>query len=159
MENISKNITYREATKSRKAIENRIENKPNEVQLANMKRLAKNVFEPLRKALGDKPIIIDSFFRSPLLNKTIKGAASRSQHMAMNGAAMDIDNESPSNREIFFYILDNLDFDQLIWEYGDNNEPDWVHVSYVSKKKNRRQVLKCRAQYPKYIAFKREDHE
>jgi hypothetical protein len=143
--NISKHITYQESVKSVVAIKFGIDNIPNELQLKNMIELAKNVFEPLRAGLGGYPLIITSFFRSAKLNKTV-GGAYNSQHKAIDGAAMDIDNDrtkdGPSNVAIFNYIKDNLEFDQLIWEYGDNDRPDWVHVSF-NLNNNRRQLLRC----------------
>lgn len=144
MKNISEHITYKEATKSITAIQNHIDNRPDEKQIRNMRDLADNVFEPLRKGLGDKPITISIFYRSPELNQLINGSSPTSQHMATSGAAMDIDNEwrveGPTNSEIFYYIYDNLEYDQLIWEYGDDKEPGWVHVSF-KRGHNRKQAL------------------
>ena len=138
---ISKNITYKEATFSATALRKGINNTPDDFQLKNMQILAEAVFEPLREALGGKAIKISSFFRSPELNSLIGGSPS-SQHCAMNGAAMDIDNEDPTNKEIFDYIKDNLIFDQLIAEYPDKDgNPSWVHVSY--RDHNRQEVLIC----------------
>lgn len=140
---ISDHITHKEATNSYTAKRKGIENNPNHCQLRNMRLLAEAIFEPLRKALGNKPIYIASFFRSEELNKEIGGAVN-SQHMANDGAAMDIDNDGykdvPINKEIFDYIKDNLPFDQLIYEFGDENNPDWVHVSYNTGN-NRNQIL------------------
>lgn len=151
MNNISKHVTYREATRSITAKRNNIDNTPGEKELKNMKVIAEMIFEPLRKGLGDKPICISSFYRSNGLNNIIGGSVN-SQHLAIRGAAIDIDNEEPSNTEIFNYIKDNLEFDQLIWEYGDKDQPDWVHVSY-NDKKNRKQVLRCYDEYPKYRPY------
>jgi hypothetical protein len=142
MENISKHISYKEATRSITAIRNNIINNPNEKELENMKALAENVFEPLREALGGKPIHIASFYRGKYLNDLIGGAVG-SQHMAQRGAAIDLDNDSlenPTNREIFDYIKDNLDFDQLIYERNFDGNPGWVHVSF-NKDRNKNQVL------------------
>jgi zinc D-Ala-D-Ala carboxypeptidase len=77
------------------------------------------------------------------MNKAIAGAASNSQHC--KGEALDLDNDAveyPTNKDIFNYIKNHLDFDQLIWEFGDNQNPAWVHVSY-NKDKNRKQVLRA----------------
>ena len=141
--NISEHISYIEATNSITAKRHNIDNTPNKEQLSRMKELADNIFEPLRKGLGNKPINIAIFYRSPELNEKIKGAKN-SQHMALNGAAIDLDNDScincSTNKELFDYIKDNLEFDQLIWEFGDDSNPGWVHVSY-NKGKNRKQVL------------------
>ena len=106
-----------------------------------MKIVAKEVFVPTREFL-DRPIGINSFFRCPELNKAI-GGSTRSQHC--KGQAMDLDvtyGHNP-NAKIFNYIKDNLDFDQLIWEFGDDENPDWVHVSYVGKLSNRNRCLRA----------------
>lgn len=137
---ISKNITYKESVRSATAIRNGIKNDPNEDQIKAMKALAKNVFEPLRAEFNE-PIKVNSFFRSTALNKRI-GGSGISQHC--NGEAIDLDaTNGVSNKQLFDYIKDNLDFDQLIWEFGTDKNPDWVHVSFSSKKKNRKMVLKA----------------
>lgn len=138
---ISEHITYAEATVSNKAKQLGISNTPNEKELLAMKLLAKKVFEPLRKWYG-KPIQVTSFFRSAKINKAIGGVQrgnTVSQHA--RGEAVDIDTVS-DNRKLFDYIKDNLPFDQLIWENGDDNTPAWVHVSY-SEVRNRKQVLRA----------------
>ena len=143
-DNISKHITYDEAAVSTKAKELKISNDPNNNQLVNMKLLAENIFEKVRENFN-VPIFISSFFRSSKLNTKLKGS-STSQHCANIGAAMDIDADvykGVTNSEIFNYILNNLNFDQLIWEFGDDENPDWVHVSYVSDILNRKEVLKA----------------
>ena len=135
--NISEHITYKEATASNKAKQLGISNTPNEKELRAMKLLADKVFEPLRKWYG-KPIQVTSFFRSAKINKAI-GDSATSQHSL--GQAIDIDTVS-DNKKLFDYIKDNLTFDQLIWEYGNDNAPDWVHVSY-SEIRNRKQILRA----------------
>lgn len=140
---ISKHITFEEATKSEMADKLGIVNdNPNQAIIDNMKLLAEKVFEPMREHFK-KPIYISSFYRGMPLNNAIKGSIT-SQHCS--GQAMDIDmgdKAKPSNFEIFQYIKKNLKFDQLIWEFGSDENPSWVHVSY-SKDKNRGQVLKAR---------------
>ena len=139
--NISEHITIEEATKSIEAIRNGLDNTPDDQQIVSMKLLAEKVFEPLRKGLGNKPININSFFRSELVNELI-GGSSTSQHC--KGEAMDIDQDGrqgATNKQIFDFILNKLDFDQLIWEFGTDTNPDWIHVSY-KKVGNRKQVLK-----------------
>ena len=138
---ISKHISYKEGVHSITAIRKGIDNEPNEEQLANMKLVANNVFEPLRVFLNG-PIKVNSFFRSPDLNKAI-GGSTKSQHC--KGQAIDIDDTygKATNAEMYWWIKENLDFDQMIWEFGNNNNPDWVHVSYVSPDKNRNRCLKA----------------
>ena len=138
---ISKHISYKEATQSQTAVRKGINNDPDAYQLQNMQVLAEKVFEPLREHFG-VPIAINSFFRSQKLNKAIGGAAG-SQHT--QGRAIDIDDTlgGVSNKQMFDWIRENLDYDQLIWEFGNNTNPDWVHISYVSESENRKRVLKA----------------
>jgi len=141
MERISKHISYKEATRSATALRLGIENVPNEYELQNMEMVAKKVFEPLREAI-DAPIKINSFFRCEELNKAI-GGSTKSQHC--QGRAIDIDDiyGHVSNAFMYYYIKDNLDFDQLIWEFGTDDSPDWVHVSYVDADSNRKRCLRA----------------
>lgn len=137
IEKISEHITLKEATRSDTAIRKNIKNIPNESQLKAMKLVAEKVFEPLREWYG-KPIQVTSFFRSEAVNKAI-GGSSASQHC--RGEAIDIDTEE-DNAKLFLRIKEFGVFDQLIWEFGNDKNPDWVHVSY-SAMGNRRQVLRA----------------
>lgn len=141
MNRISKHISYKEATHSITALRLGIDNTPSQYHTTNMTALAEHVFEPLREWVGG-PIKINSFMRVPELNTAI-GGSSRSQHC--EGRAIDIDDTygHKTNAEMYEYIKDNLDFDQLIWEFGDNDNPDWVHVSFVSNEENRGRCLKA----------------
>jgi len=137
---LSEHISMKEAVGSATAEENGIENKPNITQLSKMMLLAEVVFEPLR-TWANQPIRVNSFFRSTELNSFLKGSK-RSQHCT--GQAIDISSlGEKTNKELFDYIKDNLDYDQLIWEFGTKEEPDWIHISYVSSINNRQQVLKA----------------
>ena len=137
MKRISKHISYKEAVGSNYAKQHGIKNKPNEEQVENMQLLAEKVFEPLREWVGC-PIRVNSMFRSLELNTALKGSKTSSH---MNGEAMDITSMGgKSNLEMFHWIKDNLEFDQLIWEFGSQN-PKWIHVSF-KEKDNRKQVLK-----------------
>ena len=138
---ISKHISYKEGVYSRTAMRRGIKNNPNAEQMENMVAIAEEVFEPLRMWVGG-PIKINSFFRSPELNKAI-GGSSKSQHCL--GQAIDIDDTfgKMSNADMYEFIKQNLDFDQMIWEFGGDDNPDWVHVSYVSPEENRQRCLKA----------------
>ena len=138
---ISEHISYKEGVYSTTALRRDIDNTPNDEQLKNMEILAEEIFEPLRKYVGG-PIKINSFFRSAKLNTAI-GGSTTSQHC--KGQAMDIDDTfgKATNAEMYHYIKDNLDFDQMIWEFGNDDNPNWVHVSYVSPEKNRKVCLKA----------------
>ena len=126
---------------SRTATRLNIKNNPNAEQMKNMVAIAEEVFEPLRMWVNG-PIKINSFFRSPELNKAI-GGSSKSQHC--HGQAIDIDDTfgRATNAEMFEFIKKHLDFDQIIWEFGDEDNPDWVHVSYVSEEQNRNRCLQA----------------
>ena len=138
---ISKHISYKEGVYSNTALRRGIDNTPNEEQLANMKLIGEKIFEPLREYVGG-PIKINSFFRSAKLNTAI-GGSSTSQHC--KGQAMDIDDTFgyKTNAEMYYFIKEHLNFDQMIWEFGDDDNPNWVHVSYVSPEKNRNRCLKA----------------
>ena len=138
---ISEHVSLKEGIKSRTATRLNIDNVPRDLDLINMKTIAEKVFEPLRDFVGG-PISINSFYRSPKLNSAIGGSTS-SQHCI--GCAIDIDDTYgyKTNAEMFEYIKCNLDYDQMIWEFGDDNNPDWVHVSYITEDANRRRCLKA----------------
>jgi zinc D-Ala-D-Ala carboxypeptidase len=137
---ISKHITLEEACKSATADKlGIVNNNPSLNIINNMKLLAEKVFEPVRTHFK-APIKISSMYRGQELNNAVKGSIT-SQHCT--GEAMDIDNDKPTNKEVFDYIKDNLDFDQLIWEFGTKDNPEWVHVSYESSGKQRNQVLRA----------------
>tara|TARA_B100001093_G_scaffold271058_2_gene259089 strand:- start:7749 stop:8210 length:462 start_codon:yes stop_codon:yes gene_type:complete len=141
MERISEHVSYKEGVRSNTATRLDIDNIPDGYAEANMVAIAYNIFEPLRKWVGG-PIKINSFFRSKKLNQAI-GGSSRSQHC--QGRAMDLDDtfRHKTNAEMFNYIADNLNYDQIIWEFGDDENPDWVHVSYVSEDENRGRALRA----------------
>ena len=138
---ISEHVSLKEGVKSHTATRLNINNVPSDLDLINMKTIADEVFEPLREFVGG-PISINSFYRSPKLNSAIGGSTS-SQHC--KGCALDIDDiyGYKTNAEMFEYIKCNLDYDQMIWEFGNDTNPDWVHVSYVSEDANRRRLLKA----------------
>lgn len=136
---ISEHITEAEAFKSQTATRKGINNSTTDAEvLANMRHVAE-LFEQIRAHFG-KPIGISSFYRSPALNKAV-GGAKTSQHV--KGEAIDIDADifgGVKNSEIFAFAK-TLDFDQLLWEFGDANEPAWVHISRKRIGKNRKQIL------------------
>ena len=137
-EKISKHVSYKEGVRSRTADRRGLDNTTNESQLKCMKEIAEGLFEPLREWVGG-PIKINSFFRGEPVNTAI-GGSKYSQHM--KGQAIDIDDTfgHKTNAEMYHYIKDNLDFDQLIWEFGDDKNPNWIHVSYVTHRENRKKL-------------------
>ena len=139
---LSDNLSLNEVIKSDTAIKNGIDNNPTAEHLKALKTIANEVFQPIRDYF-DVPIAISSGYRSRALNIAIKGSAT-SQHC--KGEALDLDADvfgRVTNAEIYNYIKDNLEFDQLIWEFGTDDEPNWVHVSYTTKKANRKMILKA----------------
>jgi hypothetical protein len=134
---LSAHLDLSEVIRSESAKRNGISNMPIALHIENFKLLAEKVFEPIRTHFG-VPIHISSGYRSVELNKCIGGSLT-SQHC--QGEAIDIDMDSSTsgvtNRMVFDYIKDNLEFDQLINEF----DYSWVHVSYESTGKQRKQVL------------------
>ena len=121
-ENISKHLSYNEATHSNTAKSRKIDNTPDADTIVRMKFVAENCFEPLREWYG-KPIKINSFYRSPKLNVAI-GGAKKSQHL--KGEAIDISVGSrEENKKLFDWLAENVEFDQLINEY----DYKWIHIS------------------------------
>jgi len=141
---LSEHLDLSEVTRSESAKRNGISNMPTEQHIANFKLLAEKVFEPIRNHFRC-PIHISSRYRSAELNRAIKGSSATSQHCT--GEAIDVDMDGSSNgvtnKMVFDFIKDNLEFDQLIWEFGTASNPDWVHVSYESTGKQRKQILKA----------------
>ena len=139
---ISDHISYDEATHSHTAKMRGISNIPSSKSIDSMKALAEAIFEPLRNWVGG-PIKINSFYRSSKLNAAI-GGSSTSQHC--KGEAIDIDDVYgyKTNAEMFWWIVNNTDFDQIIWEFGNSTNPDWVHVSYKKEGGNRKRLLRAK---------------
>lgn len=139
-ERISKYLTAKECFKSPTAIRLGVSNLPTEEHLANIITVATKVFDVVREHFG-VPIGVTSVYRSEALNKAVKGAKG-SAHL--KGQAIDIDADvfgKLTNSEIFHYIKDNLEYDTLIWEYGDDKNPDWVHVAYVEGHNRKRNLV------------------
>jgi hypothetical protein len=139
--NLSKHLTLAEAIRSESAKRLGISNMPTPEHLENGKIVAEKIFEPIREFVGS-PVYISSFYRSNALNKAVKGSAT-SQHCRMEAMDIDMDGTDTTNKEIFDFIKDNLDFDQLINEFPVNGNPSWVHVSYNTKGAQRKQILKA----------------
>tara|TARA_R100000995_G_C3478816_1_gene122624 strand:- start:757 stop:1212 length:456 start_codon:yes stop_codon:yes gene_type:complete len=137
---ISKNISYRESIHSNTAKRRGIDNSPKAEHIDNMRLVAEKVFEPLREWVGG-PIKVNSFYRSEATNRAV-GGTGKSQHC--KGQAIDIDDVfgHKTNAEMFHYIKDNLEYDQIIWEFGDEHNPNWIHISY-DKNNNRNRALRA----------------
>lgn len=138
MKMISKYISYAEATTSQTATRKGINNTPSPIQLVNMQIVGEQIFDVVREHF-DVPIKVSSFYRCLALNTIVKGAL-HSQHKT--GQAIDMQGTGTlTNKKIFEFIKNNLKFDQLIWEFGNKDEPAWVHASYVGEKENRNQII------------------
>lgn len=140
---LSKHLSLNEVTTSGTAKRLGIDNNPTPEHLANLKLVAEKIFEPIRTHFG-KPIKVSSGYRSKALNEATPGSSPTSQHSS--GEALDLDqddmNTGITNKMVFDYIKDNLNFDQLILEYPDEfGTPSWIHVSYESTGKQRKQIL------------------
>jgi hypothetical protein len=135
---LSKNLSLAEMIRSESAKRNGISNMPTEEHLANMKKLAINVFQPIRDHFN-VPIHISSGYRSLELNKAIKGSSKTSQHCLGQAIDIDMDGTKITNKQIFDFIRDNLEWDQVINEF----DYSWVHVSFNPNGKQRKQILKA----------------
>ena len=135
---LTKNFSLIELTSSETAVRKGINNTPTTEVVVNLKYLCENVMQPLRDWYG-KPINITSGYRSPQLNKAI-GGSTTSDHCL--GRAIDFTLPQDDYKEVFDYIRENLIFDQLIWEMGNDIAPQWIHVSFRIDN-NRKQVLRA----------------
>ena len=139
---ISEHLSLAELISSDSVKRRGISNMPTPEHIANLKALAEHVFEPIR-AHFRCPIFISSGYRSDELNRAL-GGAKTSDHLF--GRALDLDQQGHShdikNKEVFNYIKDNLKFKQLIWEGGNEQECDWVHISY-DKNNLKNQILRA----------------
>ena len=137
---LSKNLSLSEVTYSQTAIRRDIDNSPTEAHIENLKYVAEKVFQPIREHFG-VPIYISSGYRSKDLNEAI-GGSPRSFHS--HGMALDLDqdgrNKGVSNADVFYYIKNNLSFTELIWEFGDETNPNWVHVAIAPGRENEKNI-------------------
>lgn len=153
---LSKNLSLAEVTRSETAKRKGISNMPTPEHIENFKKLAENVFQPIRDHFG-VPIHLSSGYRSAALNKAVGGASS-SQHS--KGEAIDIDMDGSANgvnnKMVFDFIKANVNFDQLIAEFPVNGNPAWVHVSYNGDGAQRKQILVAKKVGSKtaYIPYK-----
>jgi hypothetical protein len=137
---LSDNFTLNELTKSQEAIRLEISNEPSEEHVNNLILLCKNILQPIRNYFK-MPVSISSGYRSAALCEAI-GSSSKSQHT--KGQAADFEIFGVHNKDLSDWIVNNLDYDQCILEFWNENEPNsgWVHCSY-STNNNRKQYLKA----------------
>jgi zinc D-Ala-D-Ala carboxypeptidase len=152
---LSNYVSLAEVTRSDTAKRKGVDNNPTPEHLENLKVICDEVFDKVREHFG-VPIFISSGYRSAALNKAI-GGSNTSDHSL--GRALDLDQDGHgngvTNMDVFKYIKDNLEFDQLIYEFGTDKNPDWVHVGY-RKGANRKQILRAIKEggKTKYVAYK-----
>lgn len=146
---LTKNFSLLELTSSETATRRGIDNTPSQTEINNLKKLCEEVMQPLRDWYG-KPINITSGFRSAKLNRVIGGASS-SQHV--KGEAIDFTLPKEDYKKVWKWITENLEYDQIIWEFGNSEAPDWIHISYTTN--NRNQKLKAEKQWgvTRYISI------
>jgi hypothetical protein len=137
---LSKSFTLNELTKSQEATRVGIDNIPNEEEIQNLKILCEKILQPVRDFYG-MPLSVSSGYRSAALCEAI-GSSAKSQHT--KGQAADFEIFGVANKEVAEFIIKNLEYDQCILEFWNENEPNsgWVHCSY-SANGNRKQYLKA----------------
>ena len=136
--NLTPHFTLDEMLKSQTALRRGLDNSPEPKQLENLLTLCEKVLEPIRVHWA-KPVVINSGCRAMLVNRAI-GSKDSSQHA--RGEAADIEIPGVDNLELYYWIAEELDFDQLILEfYSGEPSSGWVHVSYVGDE-NRHQTLR-----------------
>ena len=138
--NLSKNLSLSEVTYSKTALRRNINNTPTEEHIENLKYVAEKVFQPIREHFG-VPIYVSSGYRSKDLNEVI-GGSPRSFHS--HGLALDLDqdgrNKGVSNADVFYFIKENLQFTELIWEFGDETNPNCVHVAIAPGREDEKKI-------------------
>jgi len=138
---LTDNFSLKEMTASQTADRHGISNNPSEDHMDNLKKLCENILQKIRNHF-DKVVSVSSGYRSPELCVKI-GSSMKSQHA--KGQAADFEIFGLPNSELAKYIIENLDFDQLILEYHNPEEPNsgWIHCSYKNPEDNRKQVLRA----------------
>ena len=137
---LSKSFTLNELTKSQEATRLGIDNTPSEEHILNLKILCENVLQPIRDFYG-MPVSVSSGYRSIALCEAI-GSSAKSQHT--KGQAADFEIFGVANKDVAEFIVKNIEYDQCILEFWNENDPNsgWVHCSY-SVNGNRKQYLKA----------------
>jgi hypothetical protein len=131
---LTANFTLAELTRTRYSVDNT----PNATVIANLQELAEKVLQPLRDAVG--PVKVTSGYRSKEVN-TLVGGAYKSDHIY--GYAADLQSPDGNHRKIYDWLKANAVFTQLIYEFGNDAQPQWVHVSY-NPKDLKREILRAR---------------
>ena len=128
------NFTLEELTKTRFALDNT----PSPKVVENLQLLCEKVLQPLRDAVG--PVNVTSGYRSKVVNEAVNGARN-SDHLW--GYAADLQSPDGNHRKLYDWLKANAMFTQLIYEFGNDTQPQWVHVSY-NPKDLKREILRAR---------------
>lgn len=128
MTQLSANFSLHEMCKSETAMRMGFDNTPGEQETENLRLLCEKVLQPVREHYG-KGVKVNSAYRSPESNAAV-GGSKTSDHC--KGMAADIEIPGVANADLAQWIMDNLDYTQLILEFYTPGIPDsgWVHVSY-----------------------------
>lgn len=112
-----------------------ISNVPNSEERLRLEELVDNVLDPLRKAFGN-PVIVNSGFRCEAVNRRVGGVPTSFHRF---GCAADIRAKNKTdNKDLFNLVLElGLPFSELIWEKGNSQYPDWIHVAYMKERLDR----------------------
>jgi hypothetical protein len=131
---LTANFTLAELTKTRFALDNT----PSPKVVENLQLLCEKVLQPLREAVG--PVNVTSGYRSKVVNEAVNGARN-SDHLW--GYAADLQSPDGNHRKLYDWLKANAMFSQLIYEFGNDTQPQWVHVSY-NPKDLKREILRAR---------------
>jgi len=148
--NLSENFTLQELIYSDTAIRRGIDNKPNDETIENLKIVCENILEPVREYFK-APVVVSSGYRSVEVCEAV-GSSAKSQHT--KGQAADFEIFGIPNKDVADWIVNNIDFDQCILEFWNENEPNsgWIHCSFNSAG-NRKQYLKASKENGKVVYF------
>ncbi len=151
MENkkISKYLSLYEATSYINAVRAGVDNTPTGEFYQNMLDVAVDVFDPCREAMGG-PLFCHCLYRGQKYNSLVKGADPNSDHLRAQAIDMDCEQYgNGDNKKLFLFVINNLDYDNIIWEFGNDEKPDWVHVSY--KKGRNRKIITRKEKDKPYV--------
>lgn len=136
---ISEHLTVADVVRSTTATVKKIKNIPTEEELQHLKDLAEHVYEPVWVYM-EGLMVITSGYRSKALNTAVKGSTT-SFHC--KGMGIDLMSTHPhkTNKDLFNFIKDNLNFTELGWEKYYKDQPVWVHVGYDKNRCTEKEIF------------------